>query len=458
MNSIKQYTISNKEKVGYAFGDTAANIAWRPLMSFLPIFYTDVAGLSLAAVSLLLIITRSSDGITDVMMGTVADRTKTKWGKFRPWLLWTSIPFGVLIALTFTSPQWSYTGKLVWAYITYISFTLVYTMNNVPYSALMGVMTSNLKERNMLSSFRFAGAYFGGAISLLLIPILVKALGKGDENIGYQYTMYMLAILMIVFTLITFFSTRERVYPPKSADQNLKNDFKDLVTNIPWIITLLVGFLFVVNNSIKQGVAAYYFKYYVETSMDNGILVGYYLTALVLISFVAAAISGPLTNKYGKKQFLIFIMLLSMITNSLLYFASSTSIAYVFVIGGISEFLIAIVPVIFFSMLADTADYSEWKNRRRATGLVFSAGTFAMKFGGGVAGAVMLMVMNAFGYNPDAASQTTESLVGIRLNMSVIPGVFLIVAIVLIFFYKLDKKKMTEIENELEYRRAEESK
>jgi len=438
-----------KEKIGYALGDTAANIAWRPLMSFLPIFYTDVFGLPIVTVSILLLITRLSDGVTDIIMGTLADRTNSKWGKFRPWLLWTSIPFGIFLALTFTTPNLSLTGKIVWAYSTYIIFTLIYTANNVPYSALMGVMTGDLKERNSLSSFRFFGAYFGGAISMALIPILVEFLGKGNDNIGYQYTMYILSALMIVFTLITFFSTKERIKTPKAQKGQLGKDFKDLIKNKPWLILLLVGFLFVTYNSIKQGVTMYYFTYY----LDQKLLGGAYLTVLVLVSMVAALAVPPLINSIGKKKLFIYAMAFSALSNALLYFAGPTDVVYVFIIGSISELGAAIMPVLFFSMLADSADFSEWKNNRRATGLIFSAGTFAMKFGGGLAGAVMLFIMNFYGYDGATEVKSAESLKGIVLNMSLVPGVFMIISIILMYFYPLTKQKMTEIEEELELRR-----
>ncbi len=449
MENKSNIKIKLKEKLGYALGDTAANIAWRPIMSFLPIFYTDVFGLPIVTVSVLLLVTRLSDGITDVIMGTIADRTNTRWGKFRPWLLWTALPFGVFLALTFTTPNFSITGKIIWAYITYISFTLIYTANNVPYSALMGVMTGDLKERNSLSSFRFFGAYFGGVISMALIPLLVKYLGNGDDNLGYQYTMYILAAIMIFFTLITFVSTRERVYPPKQQKQKLVNDFKDLLSNKPWLILLIVGFLFVTYNSIKQGVTMYYFSYYLE----HKLLGGAYLTVLVLVSMVAALVAPPIINFVGKRKLFIYVMAFSAITNAFLYFAGNTDVIYVFIFGSISEFGAAIMPVLFFSMLADSADFSEWKNNRRATGLIFSAGTFAMKFGGGLAGAVMLFIMNFYGYDGSAAVKSPESIKGIVLNMSLVPGVFMIVAIILMFFYPLTKGKMTEIEEELERRR-----
>ena len=449
---MKQQLISKlpfKEKIGYALGDTAANIAWRPLMSFLPIFYTDVFGLPIITVSLLLLITRLSDGVTDIIMGTIADRTQSRWGKFRPWLLWTSLPFGIFLALTFTTPNLSLTGKIIWAYFTYISFTLIYTANNVPYSALMGVMTGNLKERNSLSSFRFFGAYFGGVISMALIPVLVEYLGNGNDNQGYQYTMYILAVLMIIFTLITFSTTKERVYPHHSERQNIIKDFKDLLKNKAWAILLLTGFLFVTYNSIKQGVTMYYFSYY----LHEKIMGGAYLTVLVIVSMLATLIAPPLINTIGKKKLFIYVMMFSALVNALLYFAGPEDIVMVFIIGSVSELGAAIMPVLFFSMLADSADYSEWKNNRRATGLIFSAGTFAMKFGGGLAGAVMLFVMNMYGYDGAAEIKSVESIQGIILNMSLIPGLFLALAILIMLFYPLSKQKIVQIENDLKERR-----
>ena len=453
MRKTTNEKISLKEKLGYALGDTAANIAWRPLMSFLPIFYTDVFGLPLVTVSVLLLITRFSDGITDIIMGTIADRTQTRWGKFRPWLLWTSLPFGLFLALTFTTPDFNLTGKIIWAYATYITFTLIYTANNVPYSALMGVITSDLKQRTSLSSFRFFGAYFGGVISMALIPVLVEYLGDGNKNIGYQHTMYVLAVMMVIFTLITFASTKERVTPPKQVKQSLKNDFKDLIGNKPWMILLLVGFLFVTFNSIKQGVAMYYFTHYLHKEM----LGGAYLTSLVVISMAATFTATPLANYFGKRRLFIYVMIFTGITTGLLYFAGPNSVVYVFVMGNLSEFAAAIMPVLFFSMLADTADYSEWKNKRRATGLIFSAGTFAMKFGGGLAGAVMLFVMNFFGYNGSDTVHSAESLKGIVLNMSVVPGIFIAIAVILMYFYPLTKANLIEIENTLNKSRLSEN-
>lgn len=421
------------EKIGYALGDTASNIAWRTLTTFLLVFYTDVFGISAAAAGVLLLVTRLTDGFTDVIMGMIADRTNTPKGKFRPWILWTAIPFGVILALTFTTPDFGPTGKLVYAYITYIALTLIYTASNVPYSALMGVMTPDEKERTSLSSFRFAGAYLGGILTQGLLIYLVLFLGNGDENKGYQYAIYLLSGVLTIFLLITYATTRERVKPAKVAKSNVWSDLSDLIKNKPWLILLVVGFLFVTYNSIKQGITVIYFKRYI----DNEVLAASYMVILLVASVIAALITTPLANYFGKKRLFIYVMLFSGVTNALLYFAAPGDISLVFVLGTLSEFGAGIMPVLFFSMLGDAADYSELKNGRRATGLVYSAGTFAMKFGGGVAGGIIGFVLASYGYEGMNEASIAAAIPGIKMLMSWIPALFTIPVVGVLLWYPL---------------------
>lgn len=439
-----------KEKIGYALGDTAANIAWRSILTFLLVFYTDVFGISAAAAGLLLLVGRISDGALDIVVGMLADRTNTKHGKFRPWILWTAAPLGFLVVLTFTTPNFSYTGKLVYAYITYILMLFVYTANNIPYSALMGVMTSSHKERTSLSSFRFAGAYLGGIISQGLLIYLVMFLGHGNKNQGYQYSMYLFAVLMVLFLLITYFSTRERVVPPKDQQTNIGKDLKDLVTNRPWLILLLIGFLFVTYNSVKQGITVIYFERY----LANISLASFYMVGLLVVSLVAALVTTPVANFFGKKNLFIYAIAFSAVMNGMLYFLGPKSIPAIFVFGILSEFGAGIMPVLFFAMLGDSADYSEWKHNRRATGLFYSAGTFAMKFGGGVAGAIIGFVLAAYKYDGMNAASIPGAIPGIKLLMSWIPGIFAAVGVITLFFYPLTKTKMDRIEADLKVRKA----
>jgi GPH family glycoside/pentoside/hexuronide:cation symporter len=444
--------LSLREKVGYALGDTAANITWRGVSTFLLVFYTDVFGISAAAAGVLLLITRFTDGITDIIMGMIADRTETKHGKFRPWILWSAPALGILLVLTFSTPDFSDSGKLVYAYITYILLTLAYTANNVPYSALMGVMTPDHQERASLSGFRFAGAFFGGFLVQVFLIYLVGFLGQGNEQLGFQYSMYLFAALSVGFLLITFFTTRERVEPSKSQQTNIGKDLKDLVTNLPWLILLVIGFLFVITNSIKQGITVIYFKHYV--GMET--MAATYMAGLLIISFVAALTVGPLVQWFGKKFLFIAAMLLGGVFTGLIYVAGPDQPTQVFVFGIIAEYFAGIMPVLFFAMLGDAADYSEWKNGRRATALVFSAGTFAMKFGGGVAGAIIGFVLAAYGYDGMDSSTIPGAAPGIKLLMSWIPTIFIFGGALIMLAYPLTKEKMAEIESELAARRGAE--
>jgi glycoside/pentoside/hexuronide:cation symporter, GPH family len=448
LNDLKQQCMEKltlKEKIGYALGDTAANIAWRSLTTFLLVFYTDVFGISAAAAGVLLLVARLSDGVLDVVVGMLADRTNSKHGKFRPWILWTALPLGFFMALTFTTPALSYTGKLIYAYVTYLCLMFVYTANNIPYSALMGVMTNNHKERTSLSSFRFAGAYLGGIITQGFLIYLVMFLGNGNKNLGYQYSMYLFAAMLIVFLLITFFTTRERVVPAKSQQGDIGKDLKDLFTNRPWLILLVIGFLFVTYNSIKQGITVIYFERY----LNNNTIAAVYMVALLITSMIAALVTTPLANYFGKRNLFIYVMIFSGITNGVIYFFNPSDVAGIFSMGILSEFGAGIMPVLFFAMLGDSADYSEWKNNRRATGLVYSAGTFAMKFGGGVAGAIIGFVLTAYGYNGQNVSTIPGAIPGIKLLMSWVPCIFAALGAFVLIFYPLTKKKMDAVEDDL---------
>jgi len=449
MNQLKKLKLG--EKVGYALGDTAANISWRTLTTFLLIFYTDVYGISAAAAGILLLVTRLSDGVTDVIMGMIADRTNTKQGKFRPWILWSALPLGILMSLTFTTPDFGPTGKLVYAYATYILLTLVYTANNVPYSALMGVMTPDDKERTSLSSYRFAGAYLGGIITQGLLIYLVLFLGNGDENKGYQYSIYLLSAVLVIFFLITYLSTKERVKPVKKTQNTLLEDLKDLITNKAWLTLLFIGFGFVTYNSIKQGITVIYFKRF----LGSETLAASYMVVLLVVSMLAAFVTTPLAKKYGKKNLFLAAMLLSGAFNALIYFFSDPTSVFIF--GSLSEFFAGMTPVLFFAMLGDSSDFSEWKTGRRATGLVFSAGTFAMKFGGGVAGAIIGFVLTAYNYDGMAEMTSEEAKEGIKLLMSWGAALVAFLTFLFIMPYPLTKSKVETINEELEAMRVEQA-
>jgi GPH family glycoside/pentoside/hexuronide:cation symporter len=531
-----QQKLSIREKIGYALGDGAANIAWRGVATFLLFFYTDVFGISATAAGVLFLIARFSDGIIDVIMGVVCDRTNTKYGKFRPWILWTAVPLGITLSMLFTTPNFGPTGKVVYAYATYLLFFILYTANNIPYGALMAVMTPDDKERTSLGSYRMVGAFTGGMVvqgALLFLVVhfgninpsisaekldakkyevtvstnkdiknvkiqtksgvakfawadttLVDSLNKPtqgksfsmtasekyafivtgedkldskniiiiDQKKGYSNSIYLLSVFLAIFLTITFASTKERVLPPKDQETNLKRDLKDLVRNRPWIILLIIGLLFNIYNSIKQGIVLYYFTHFV----NNQLLASSYLVGLMLASIAGAMVTSPLGKRFGKRKLFIYALIFSGVANSLLAFCNPENITGIFSIGVISEFGAAIFPTLFFAMLGDAADYSEYKNGRRATGLVYSAGSFATKFGGGVAALIIALVLSAFHYNGQDETTIVGAIPGIVMLMSWIPSIVAFIAAGLMTLYPLNQKKMDEVTTELYNRRAKE--
>lgn len=528
--------VSIKEKIGYALGDGAANIAWRGVATFLFVFYTDVFGISPVAVGMLMLVARFSDGISDVLMGIIGDRTKSKYGKFRPWILWTAIPLGIVLSLLFTTPDLGSTGKIVYAYITYILFTLIYTANNIPYGALMAVITGDDKERTVLGSYRMVGAFAGGMIvqgALLFLvvhfgnvnpEIKINQLGndrflvtasvkqdidnvniktkdgiavfsnfvaspdpqknvptssvsftmkadsnyvflvEGEKNLvadkisiidqkkGYSNSIYIMSAFLAFFMFITFYSTRERVQPPKSQETNLKKDLKDLINNKPWLVLLVIGLLFNVYNAIKQGIVVIYFTHY----LNDQLLAGSYLVGLMLASIAGAMVTGPLGKKFGKRNLFIYALIFSSVVNMLIILCGPGDIVPIYIIGMVSEFAAAIFPTLFFAMLGDAADYSEYKNGRRATGLVYSAGSFATKFGGGLAGAIIGMMLGFYNYNGQDSQSIQGAIPAIKMLMSWVPALIALLAAALMTLYPLTQQKMSEITLELSERRLKE--
>jgi len=491
-------------------GDAGANLVWRGALAYLAVFYTDTFGISAAAAAMLFLVVRLSDGVTDIIMGMIADRTNSRFGKFRPYILYSAPVLGLFMVLCFTTPDLSTTNKLIYAYATYIGLTLAYTVNNVPYSALMGVMTADDAERTKLSGFRFAGAFAGGLLVMGFLPELVAYFGEGDKAKGYQLTMYLFASVLIVLMIITFVTTKERVSPHTSNEGNLKSelfdltknlpfiilpllaitlffyyrgiysglffvvvmavmtyvikkllrkeqsalsgsqrDMVDLLTNKPWLILLGIGFLTMMFNGIKYGVIAYYFKYHVA----NELMAGQYFIALLIVSIMGALVTGKLAEWMGKRNLFIAALILSGLLTGAFYWVPSNNLTAVFAFGCAAEFFAAMMPTLFFSMLGDSADYSEWKNKRRATGLIYSAGTFVQKTGGGFAGALVLIVLAGYGYNGLDESSIANALPGMQLLMSWVPAVFAFLAAALMLAYPLTSAMTGDITKELVIRR-----
>ena len=527
--------VSLKEKIGYGLGDAAANIGWRGVGTFLIIFYTDVVGLSPATVGALLLISRFSDGISDIIMGVIGDRTESKYGKFRPWILWTAIPLGISLALLFTSPDWGDSGKIIYAYITYIAFTLLYTANNIPYGALMAVMSGDHKERTSIGSFRMIGSFGGGILVQGALLFLVAYFGnvspqvdvskledktyqvdivatknvdnvnvktedgiatfawnddrsstdtptvgktfsmvsketysflvKGEENLsadnfriinqqkGYTYSFYLMSIILILLMFVTFATTKERIKPPKTQTTNLKQDLKDLFKNRAWFTLLVTALFSSTYNSLKQGIIIIYFTHY----LHNQLLAASYLVGLMLVSMVGAVLMTPLSIKFGKRNLFIASLLVSGAFISLIIFCGPEAVVAIFVLGLLSELIGAMFSTLTFVMLGDAADYSEWKNNRRATGLVYSAGSFSTKFGGGIAGAIIGVVLSKYGYDGLDPAAIQGAIPGIKMLMSWIPAIVALIGAITMMFYPLSKKMMNQISAELEERRRQEN-
>ena len=440
--------LSVKEKIGYGLGDTASHFVWDMVGFWILIFYTDVFGISAAAAGTIMLIARFWDMLSDPLMGIIADRTKTRWGKFRPYLLWMALPYSVLAVLTFTTPDLGPTGKVIYAGTTYLLLMTVFTAINLPYSSLGAVMTSDSYERAGLNSYRFIFAFAGQFIVTGTALYLAGYLGRGNMAQGYQYTLMLFAAISFILFMITFKTTRERVAPPRAQQKNLKQDLKNLFRNGPWVILFFVGIVSFVMFAMQNLSIAYYFKYYVgqEQSVQLFNVIG----TVALIAGIP--FSKPLARRFGKRNVYMASSLISGLFFILLYIPGNDNIYAVYILNVLAKFAYAPAVPLLWTMLADAADYSEWKFNRRATGLVFSAATFAQKAGWGIGGALAGWMLAIFRFVPNV-EQTATALTGIKLMISVFPGVLYMSGAILLYFYAIDQKTCLTMQKELEQRR-----
>jgi GPH family glycoside/pentoside/hexuronide:cation symporter len=464
--------LSFGEKVGYGLGDTASNFYWQMFLNFLAFFYTDIFGLTAAAAATMFLVVRIPDTFIDPVMGVIADRTQTRWGHYRPYLLWGCIPMAVMGVITFTTPGLSPHGKLVYAYVTYSLIMLAYTFINIPYGALMGVISPNSLERTSVSSFRFVLAYFGlFMVQGFTIP-MVKHFGQGNDQKGFQWAMVVYGILAIILFVTTFFCTRERVQPAKDKSSTLKEDLRDLTTNVPWVVVCFIGIFAVFYISIRMGAILYYFKYCIVRSgelyhFDYNIL-GYRLKGALSPEALAswfmamgtagvifgASMARPLCVLLGGKRraYMILMSLASTLT-VLFYFVPLSNVPLVFVTHIAISTLFAPTSPLLWAFYADTADFSEWTNGRRATGLVFSAASFSQKIGWAVGSSLFLWLIGAIGFHANV-QQSVGVQNGIRYMMSFFPAVVGFLSAGAVLFYSLDDSKMVRIESDLKQRKA----
>jgi GPH family glycoside/pentoside/hexuronide:cation symporter len=457
--SAESERLSFKEKFGYALGDTASNLFWMTFVYFGTIFYTDVFGIPPAAMALLFGVTRVWDAVVDPLVGMYADRTNTRWGKFRPYILWLVVPFGVCGTLAFVTPPLGMEGKLAWAFVTYTLICMVYSAINIPYSALMGVISPSSEERTKISSFRFVGAYSGGLIVSLCTMPLVKLLGGGNQQTGFALTVGLYALVGMILWLVCFSSTKERVTPPADQGSSFFRDLGDVVTNVPWLVLFLLGIFTLGYVSIRNGCVAYYFKYYVGEQDVLGMRLG--PEALISAFFVVGSIAtlfgtsmvAPIAQRIGKKPLYMIMMGIASVLTVAFYFLPPEAVVTMFVLQIAATAIMGPTAALVFAMYADASDYSEWKTGRRSTGLVFAASSFAQKMGWSVGGIATGVILAAFGYQAEI-KQTPETLHGLKLLVSFVPAIGSILATILPLFYSLDDQRMKEIGRELEQRRA----
>ncbi len=438
-----------KEKVGYACGDVASNFYWRVFDVFLFIFYTDVFGLHPAAVGTMMLVTRLIDAFSDPLMGALADRTQTKYGKFRPYLLWGILPIAAAGVLTFTVPDLNDTGKLIWAYATYIFMMLAYTFINVPYGALLGVVTGNSQDRTTLTSFRFIGAFSGGSLVAYFTPKLVSYFGQGNEIFGWQLTMGLYGVIAALLFLTTFLTTKERIVPPQKKNTPILQDIKDLTQNKPWLILFSLALIIMMTITLRGSTGTFYFKYFVERED----LIGSFSFAYMIALAVGAA-STPLMTKFvEKRRLLMILMTVVALLSVAFYFVPKDQIMLMYILQIAIGFTLGPKSPLVFSMYADTADYSEWQHGRRATAMVFSAAAFAQKLGGALAGAMIGWLLASMGYVANQI-QSSDSQAGIVLLMTLIPAGFAALSVFVVRFYALSETKVVEIQSDLADRKA----
>ncbi len=476
--------LSLREKIGYSLGDLSANLVFQTLITYLAYFYTDIYGLKNNDASIImLIVGLVAAFLFNPIIGALADRTNSRWGKFRPWILFTAVPLGVVALLAFTTPNFSYKGKVIYAAGTYTLLLLLYASNNLPYAALSGVLTGDMAERNSISSIRFVAVMVAQFfVQVFMLPIIEFA-GGGDKAVGIEKVMTWLAIVGTAMLLITFFSTRERVIPTPEQKSTLKEDLSDLIKNRPWIIMLVSTVLVFVTLALKGGSYVYYFENYVdEAALANFISpitgalssvginffgsdpvsagFGLFNAGGIIFMIVGISISKKLADKYGKRDVFSSALFVSTLFILFFIFYKPQSVKLMFGSQILHGFFYGITIPILWAMIADVADFSEWKTYRRATAIIFSAMMVGLKAGLSIGGALVTWILGLYGYiNKESATALGEIIQpesvsqGAKMLISVYASIPFFLVVLLLFFYEINKSKETQIETELDARR-----
>ena len=456
------------EKIGYGLGDTASNLYWKLFEFFQLYFYTDVFGITPAAAGIMFFATKIFDAVNDPLIGMVADRTRTAWGRFRPYLLWMSVPFAITGIFTFYTPDLPYSGKLVYAYVTYTLVFVAYTAINIPYGALMGVISSDPIERTSVSTYRFVLAFCGALIVQKFTEPLVAIFGGYelvfvdgvetvvvlDKQTGFFWTVVCYSVVAVVLFLIAFATTKERVQSIDAEKSPFKADLGDLLTNWPWMVMFVFGLAQIVAGWTRGSATAYYFIYYVGGSFGN------FLVAGTFASIAGMLFAKSLCRIFGAKWLMVLLSLLVALFTAAFWVVPPEQVGLMYLLHILGSFCGGPIPVVLWAMYADVADYSEWKNKRRATGLVFAAATFSQKMGGAIGGAIPAWCLFYFGFlQPDENGvqqiQSDFTLTGIVAMMSLIPAAFLVLSAISMTFYQLDKTFLKQIQDDLGQRKID---
>lgn len=456
--------IGFKEKVSYGFGDMASSMFWKIIGMYMLYFYTDVFGLVPAAVGTMFLITRIWDSAIDPVFGILADRTQSRWGKFRPWIFWGAIPFALFGLLTFLVPPttWAPSMRLIYAYVTYTLMMMVYSAVNVPYASLLGVITPDGHDRNILSSYRMFFAYAGSFIALALVEPLVRHFaGWGSvhsEARGWVMTIGVIGILCTILFFLCASGVKERIRPLGRKQESVWNDLKDLCRNRPWWILLGAGVAALIFNSIRDGATIYYFKYYVQQDQISFIGDFFTLSALYLMvgqasNMIGVALAAPLSNRFGKKQVYLWSMLLATLLSGAFYFLDAEDLILIFILQILISICAGCIFPLLWSMYADISDYSEWKTGRRATGLIFSSSSMSQKLGWTLGGALTGWLLYHYGFQANMV-QSEDAIRGIRMMLSWIPAAGTILSVLFIGLYPLNERKMKQISADLNERRT----
>lgn len=467
-------SISLKEKIGYGLGDAASSMFWKIFGMYALFFYTDVMGITAAAAGTMFLIARVWDSFFDLFVGVMAGRTKTKWGRYRPYLLWFAIPFAVMGAITFFAPEFGSAGKLVYAYITYSLMMIVYSLINVPYASLLGVMSADSQERNILSSYRMSFAFIGSFVTFMLLQPLVDGYANVFEKgitpvnadasistapIGWTLAVASIGLLCSILFFFCFKWTKERVASAsKEENASVKEDLKSLFQNAPWWILVATGLAALLFNAVRDGVAIYYFRDYVQehykmpgTGWDFTTI--YFLVGQAA-NLVGVVMAPVLSQKYGKKRTYMIAMLLAAVFSTLFFFVPN-NIGWILFMQTIISVCAGYVLPLLWSMFSDIVDYHELKTNRRSSGLIFSSSSMSQKLGWALGSAITGWVLFLFHYNPELPKQAVETIFGERIMISLFPAVCCIIAFIGMSFYPLNEKRVKEIANELQRRRIQ---